>query len=198
MPLKEGYSESTIGKNIKTEKAHGKPQKQAVAIALNTAREARKRQGKDSGGTFTKGEFEKAAPTASKALTRGILSPTELIEWSRKGKMYDSEMKKDGGPNSGNYGHHGRPGFRGGSISSTDPEPKLKMAKGKSEGFPKKTAKATFEGGKVVYEISEATLRRLKSEKADQKSIDIIERLDGKIPAEQATETIKNAVENSR
>lgn len=37
MPLKKGSSEKTIGKNIKTEMDAGKPQKQAVAIAMNTA-----------------------------------------------------------------------------------------------------------------------------------------------------------------
>jgi hypothetical protein len=40
MPLKKGKSKKVIGSNIKTEMAHGKPQKQAIAIALNTARKS--------------------------------------------------------------------------------------------------------------------------------------------------------------
>lgn len=40
MPLKKGYGEKTIAKNIKTEMKHGKPQAQAVAIALNVAYKA--------------------------------------------------------------------------------------------------------------------------------------------------------------
>lgn len=40
MPLDKSGSKASIGKNIATEEAAGKPHKQAVAIALNTAREA--------------------------------------------------------------------------------------------------------------------------------------------------------------
>ncbi len=40
MPLVKSASKAAIGKNIETEQAHGKPHKQAVAIALDTARRA--------------------------------------------------------------------------------------------------------------------------------------------------------------
>jgi hypothetical protein len=48
MPLKKGYSRKSIGENIKTEEKAGRPRKQAIAIALNTARKAAEKAGKPS------------------------------------------------------------------------------------------------------------------------------------------------------
>jgi len=60
MPLKSGSSKKTVSKNIATERRAGKPEKQAVAIAMKKAGKSRKGK-KKSKDAFVK-EFAKNNP----------------------------------------------------------------------------------------------------------------------------------------
>lgn len=46
MPLFKGYSRKSISKNIRLLRHEGRPRKQAIAIALNTARVSAREAGK--------------------------------------------------------------------------------------------------------------------------------------------------------
>jgi hypothetical protein len=46
MPLKKGKSKKAIASNIRTEMRHGKPQRQAIAIAMRVAGMPKPRKGK--------------------------------------------------------------------------------------------------------------------------------------------------------
>jgi hypothetical protein len=61
VPLKQGSSQETISENIATERHHGKPEKQAVAIAEETARRSKDvSQVSPSGGPMsTKADTQK-------------------------------------------------------------------------------------------------------------------------------------------
>jgi hypothetical protein len=51
MPLKAGKSRATVSANIRTEMKAGRPQPQAIAIAMRKAGKARKRRKKRTGGS---------------------------------------------------------------------------------------------------------------------------------------------------
>jgi hypothetical protein len=75
MPLKEGSSDEVVSKNIKTEMEAGKPQKQAVAIALDKAGKSEYEEGQMAQGDV------RSMMEQLKKIEGLINESTDLPEW---------------------------------------------------------------------------------------------------------------------
>lgn len=96
MPLKSGTSEATVSKNIATERAAGKPEKQAVAIAMNKAR-----------GDAEKTETDPRNVTRYK-VSGSFYNPSAKDKTDKFEEMVEGEEMSEGAANSAFYQQHSK------------------------------------------------------------------------------------------
>ena len=85
MPLEKGSSSETIGHNIKTEEEHGKPRKQAIAIALEKAGKSNKDAVLNWAGgnhVISQGEGDTSASRADRVAS-GVMDQGEFGNMAR-------------------------------------------------------------------------------------------------------------------
>jgi hypothetical protein len=79
MPLMSGKSQKAISSNIRTEMDAGKPQKQAVAIALNTARRAMEKGGQAKDPKVFHGPLKAKIPGRTDRLPLHVTSGSYVL-----------------------------------------------------------------------------------------------------------------------
>lgn len=90
MPLKKGSSREAISENIKTEMKAGKPQRQAVAIALDVARRANRARGGFTSPEFIANRKVQAAvkPTHAGPIHSAVPGRTDKLPMNVKSGSY--------------------------------------------------------------------------------------------------------------
>lgn len=117
MPLKMGFSNKAVGQNIKTEMAHGKGQKQAVAIAMDIRRKAKAKK-MAQGGYVEQEEHNEPHPKIEYADHYSESEPDEhVMPWDgfEESEIDGHHEEYDEEP--GKYANGGMGYAKGGMIS---------------------------------------------------------------------------------